>query len=417
MKTLTQSSHICLSLMFFLTISLSLNAQAFKSYSGVVVDSKSNDALHLAALNIEDSNISTVTNINGEFTIKVPINDIYEFLNISYLGYETKQIELKLLNEKENTLKLNSSTLELATIEVNRPKNAKDLVLKTLSLKGSNYLNGDAVMTGFYRETIKKRNRNASLSEAVLKIKKEPYSSNKQDQISIVKARKNVDYTRLDTLAFKLQGGPFSALHTDVIKYPEFIFSYDNINQYNFSFTKSTEVNGKLVYVVNFKQNETVVEPLYYGQLFIDAATNALTRATYKLNLENEDEASALFVRKKPSEATVIPTEANYLVNYGSKDGKWYYAYSNIFLEFKVKWKNDWFSKRYSLQSEMAITNWELNSTYKIANRERLRSNAILEEKASGFSDPDFWGAYNIIEPEKSIESAIKKISKQLNKA
>ena len=37
--------------------------------------------------------------------------------------------------------------------------------------------------------------------------------------------------------------------------------------------------------------------------------------------------------------------------------------------------------------------------------------------KASGFSDPNFWGAYNIIEPEKSIESAIKKISKQLNKA
>ena len=86
-------------------------------------------------------------------------------------------------------------------------------------------------MTGFYRETIKKRNRNASLSEAVLKIKKEPYNSSKQDQISIVKARKNVDYNRLDTLAFKLQGGPFSALHTDVIKYPEFIFSYDNINQ------------------------------------------------------------------------------------------------------------------------------------------------------------------------------------------
>ena len=226
-----------------------------------------------------------------------------------------------------------------------------------------------------------------------------------------------MDYTRLDTLAFKLQGGPFSALHTDVIKYPDFIFSYDNISQYLFNFGNSTEVNGKLVYVVNFKQNQSVIEPLYYGQLFIDAETNALTRATYKLNLDNEEAASELFVRKKPLDATVVPTEANYLVNYGSKDGKWYYAYSNIFLEFKVKWKNDWFSKRYSLQSEMAITNWELNDTFKIVNRDKLKTNSILEDKASGFSDPNFWGAYNIIEHEKSIENAIKKINKQLNKA
>ena len=417
MKTLFTSPKNGLMVILFFSISFFITAQDFTSYSGIVVDSKNEDALHLAALNIENTNISTVTNKNGEFIIKVPINQNSKWLNVSYLGYETKKIELINLSEKNNVISLKSSTLELATIEVNRPKNAKDLVLKTLSLKGSNYINGNAVMTGFYRETIKKRNRNASLSEAVLKIKKEPYNSSKQDQISIVKARKNVDYNRLDTLAFKLQGGPFSALHTDVIKYPEFIFSYDNINQYLFNFNNSTEINGKLVYVVNFKQNQTVTEPLYYGQLYIDAETNALTRASYQLNLEQEDKASELFVRRKPNGAIVLPTEARYLVNYSSKDGKWYYTYSNIFLEFKVKWKNDWFSKRYSLQSEMAITNWEFNDTYKIANREKLKTNVILEEKASGFSDPNFWGAYNIIEPEKSIESAIKKISKQLNKA
>jgi hypothetical protein len=417
MKKLFTSAKNSVFVLMFFSICFFIQAQDYKSYSGTIVDSKNNDVLHLAALTIENTNISTVTNKNGEFIIKVPSDENFKTLNISYLGYETLQIQLDGLTENNNIIKLNGSTLELATIEVNRPKSAKDLVLKTLSLKGSNYLNGNAVMTGFYRETIKKRNKNASLSEAVLKIKKEPYSSNKQDQISIVKARKTVDYTRLDTLAFKLQGGPFSALHTDVIKYPDFIFSYDNISQYLFNFGNSTEVNGKLVYVVNFKQNQSVIEPLYYGQLFIDAETNALTRATYKLNLDNEEAASELFVRKKPIDATVVPTEANYLVNYGSKDGKWYYAYSNIFLEFKVKWKNDWFSKRYSLQSEMAITNWELNDTFKIVNRDKLKTNSILEEKASGFSDPNFWGAYNIIEPEKSIENAIKKINKQLNKA
>ena len=39
-----------------------------------------------------------------------------------------------------------------------------------------------------------------------------------------------------------------------------------------------------------------------------------------------------------------------------------------------------------------------------------------MSDKAFGFSDPNFWGAYNVIEPEKSIESAIKKIKRQLKK-
>ncbi|MGB5357480.1 MAG: carboxypeptidase-like regulatory domain-containing protein, partial [Eudoraea sp.] len=51
------------------------------------------------------------------------------------------------------------------------------------------------------------------------------------------------------------------------------------------------------------------------------------------------------------------------------------------------------------------------------ANKERLRTNIILSDEAIGFSDPDFWGEYNIIEPEKSIESAIRKIQKQLKKS
>jgi len=45
-----------------------------------------------------------------------------------------------------------------------------------------------------------------------------------------------------------------------------------------------------------------------------------------------------------------------------------------------------------------------------------LRTSVIMSDKTLGFSDPEFWGEYNVIEPEKSIETAIKKIKKQLKK-
>lgn len=47
---------------------------------------------------------------------------------------------------------------------------------------------------------------------------------------------------------------------------------------------------------------------------------------------------------------------------------------------------------------------------------ERMKSNVILQDKVKGFEDDKFWGDYNVIEPEASIESLIKKIQKQLNK-
>jgi len=99
-----------------------------------------------------------------------------------------------------------------------------------------------------------------------------------------------------------------------------------------------------------------------------------------------------------------------------TKNGKWYYGYSNIQLAFKVKWKNKLFSSNYTLDIEMAITDWEENITEKLKPKHGLKPSVILSDEASGFSDPEFWGKYNIIEPEKSIESAINKIIKQLKK-
>ena len=64
----------------------------------------------------------------------------------------------------------------------------------------------------------------------------------------------------------------------------------------------------------------------------------------------------------------------------------------------------------------MVITDWEFNPDQKIDAKQKLRPSVILTDEASGFADPDFWGEYNIIEPEKSIEQAIKKINRQLRK-
>ncbi|KAG1654379.1 23S rRNA pseudouridine(2604) synthase [Nymphon striatum] len=350
-------------------------------YKGEVIDVANKKPLVFATLTISDTNISTITNTEGQFALKVPA-DIIEEVNLSV------------------------------------PKNAKILVQQTLQKKGENYFDDPTLMTAFYRETIKKRKKNVSLSEAVVNIYKTSYTSDRKDAVELYKARKSTDYSKLDTVALKLQGGPFNALFVDLIKYPEYIFDEESIDDYKFIFERSTRVNNKLIYIIGFKQLDGITDQLYQGKLYIDAENKILTSAIYSLNITDKEAASKLFVRRKPKNATVWPTEVAYRVDYREKNGRWYYGYSNVLLEFKVNWDKKLFNSVYSMACEMAITDWKKNTNSKLPKyKDRMKASIILNDEALGFADPDFWGEYNIIEPEKSIESAIKKIKRQLRRA
>ena len=86
-------------------------------------------------------------------------------------------------------------------------------------------------------------------------------------------------------------------------------------------------------------------------------------------------------------------------------------------LGFRINWDKKLFNTIYHTTIEMAITDWEKNISKKLIRpRDRLKPSVIISDQDSGFADPEFWGEYNVIEPEKPIESAIKKIRKQLKK-
>ncbi|HDZ04171.1 hypothetical protein LCGC14_0067950 [marine sediment metagenome] len=416
--------HHTIKYVFILLISIataatSLLAQTitYSEYTGEVLDSNSKKALVFATLTVDNTNVTTITNSEGQFSLKVPNEYSSNNLTISFLGYKTKQISISELENEKNKIFMEEFAMALSEARIDAPNDAEALVRETLDKKGSNYLNENTVMTAFYRETIKKRRTNVSLSEAVVNIYKTPYSSKKTDALELYKARKSTDYTKLDTVALKLQGGPFNTLFVDMVKYPNYIFTPETLGYYDFSFDTSTRVNDQLIYVIDFKQKPGIIDPLYNGKLYIDAENKILTSAIYSLNITDKKLASQMFVRRKPKNAEVWPTEVSYRVDYREKDGKWYYGYSNVLLEFKINWDKRLFNSVYSMSCEMAITDWEKNIDNIIPrSKDRMKASIILSDEAIGFADPDFWGEYNIIEPEKSIESAIKKIQRQLRR-
>ena len=404
-------------LIFFIGIGIS-NAQSdYIEFSGKIINAENKEPLIFANLNVLESNISTISNSKGDFKIKIPKSYSSSKIKVSFIGFKTRIIDLKSFVD-QNTISLNVYVTPLSEMVMSIPKDVEGLVKETLSNSGQNYLKENTIMTAFYRETIKRKRRNVSLSEAVVNIYKSPYKLySKKDVIKILKIRKDTDYSRLDTLALKLSGGPFNTLFQDIIKYPNYFIPSFFISNYSFSVHRTSKINNRPVYVVRFKQKEDIIDPFYYGELFIDGENKILLSATYSLNVSDKEKASKLFVRKKPKGANVWPTKAVYRVDYAERNGKWFYSYSNLSIDFKVNWDKKIFNKNYSLSSEMAITDWIENRTLDYPRRrELINPSIILTDSKLGFQDLNFWGEDNIIEPENSIQNAIKKIKKKLDR-
>lgn len=406
---------------FYLHLSLAFNSGViskgesvqYVEFKGLVLDKKSQEALAFASISVAGTNTSVVTNSEGLFSIKLPLHHTNPKVLISYIGYKNREFSLTFDKLEKLRFELEPSSVQLPELSV-ISSDASELVQAVFNKKNDNYPNYYMSMTAFYRETIKRNKSYVSLSEAVVEIGKQPYGVVKSDDVRLFQSRKKTDYSQLDTLTFKLMGGPFSSLYLDVMKQPEMIFSEQMMQNYEFVFDRSIYQDQQLIFVVDFKQRKSVLEPLYFGKLFIDAENFALKSAIFSFNLSNKEEAARMFVLKKPLNARVIPVEATYRIDYQQKNGKWFFGYSRIELGLKIIWKKKFFNTNYFSAIEMSVTDWGETAEMKSFDyRNQLKPSVIISDEASGFSDPKFWGEFNVIEPEKTIEAAIKKIQKK----
>ena len=95
-------------------------------------------------------------------------------------------------------------------------------------------------------------------------------------------------------------------------------------------------------------------------------------------------------------------------------NNKWYLNHVQSEVKFDCKWKRKLFKSTYTTLSEMAITDMDSVNINKFKLNESVKFSDFLSEQVSDLTDEDFWGEYNIIKPEESIEAAIKKINKKL---
>ena len=389
------------------------DAQSFVTISGVVKDSKTKDRLPFASINIVGSHMGTVANSDGEFSLKVLASQNAESFEVTHLGYNNKKFSVAESVGKEVVCLVDPYSVVLDPVIIT-PANARALVEEAVSKIKDNYSHVPNSMVAFYREYIKQRKDFLSISEALVDIYKSPYVYTvESDRVKINKARKGSNIRKADTLAIKLQGGPSVMLLLDVVKNPDVLLSQESLNCYHFEVSDMVNIDNDLNYVVSFTPSVILPYPLYIGKLYISKEHKAISMITFTMDMSDMNKASQQFIRKKPFGLIFTPTSATYMVTYKQYDGKYYLNYTRSEIKFRCDWKKRWFKNNYTVVSEQAVTDRTADNVVKFQSRDAFKSTEIFADKVQAYFNGEFWGDQNVIEPEESIQDAIKKFNKQ----
>jgi len=414
MKSINRSLLFCVLLFLCVVSAMAQDDVSLFTINGVVKDFRTKRLLSYATVTVLGTNVGTVTNSDGIFVLKCPVDKKTAVIEVSHIGYQTSKIVVGNIdqNEKETVFYLSSKEVVLGNVTVS-PVNPSELVAQAISKISANYSNAPAMYTGFYRETVQKKKKYINIAEAVINVYKTPYSQNNgRDRIRVSKGRKLVSPNPKDTLSVALQGGPNSAIFLDMVKNPGLLLSNDCLGYYHYEFVNYASIENRLQYIISFTPRVTVSDPLYEGLIYIDKETLTITRIEFSMEMANKEKVTDAILQKKPFGLHFNPISVSYLVNYRRMGDLSYLNYVRAEVKFKCDWKKKLFHTNYGVVSEMVMTDRKDNPEEKISGKESFRDNGILSDEVKNFYDSNFWGNYNIIEPTESLEHAIAKLKK-----
>ncbi len=395
-------------------IGLTDEISAYFTVRGTVRDITTGKPVAFASVSLEGSYIGIVSNLDGEFTLKVPagVKGRNRVISISHIGYKRADYSIDEIPVGGREYVIEPQSLQLEEVMI-KPADARSIVAGALNRVGENYPETPYRLTGFYRETIRQRKDYVSISEAVVDIYQAPYNSvHENDGFRIIQGRKSGNVKKADTLLVKLQGGPHVSMLLDIIKNPHLLISKESINYYTYDLTDLVTTDEGSSYVIAFRPRVKLSYPLFYGKLHISADRLAITMAEFSLDLSDKSQAAQNFILRKPARLRFNPVNTKYMVQYKEVDGRYYVDYLRYELEFLADWRRRFFRTGYTIMSEMAITSRTDQNLQKFSSKEAFRPAAILSDQVNVFFDNEFWGEYNIIEPDQSIHAAIRKLNR-----
>ncbi|WP_423997100.1 carboxypeptidase-like regulatory domain-containing protein [Maribacter sp. IgM3_T14_3] len=175
------------------------------------MDSKTQEPIAFASIRIKDRALGIISNTDGSFKIPLKYKEYGDIIEISSMGYQTKEISIQSFSVYElNDVRLKPATLELeeAVVTARKKKKkkltARQIVRRAISSIPENYPVESFSTIGYYRDYQLDSLRYVNLNEAILEVFDEGFDAidSVTTKVKIFDYLENTDFKR-DTLALR----------------------------------------------------------------------------------------------------------------------------------------------------------------------------------------------------------------------
>jgi hypothetical protein len=384
--------------------------QKIRKIAGQIISGMDQTPLEFATIWIPATWEGTISNSNGTFLINLPGPNPPDTIAVSCMGYSSRKIAVSELNDTLNQIYLNPAIIPIQEVVIRRSE-PLHLIRQALEKIDDNYSSDPYIETAFYRETVQKNTTYIMVSEAVIEIYKPGRASMAEEQVRLVRGRKNLDVKETDTVMVKLKGGLQTSFLLDFIRHRPDFLDPELFHLYNYKMADIVTVQDRSTYVIEFKQKPNTDPPHYAGRIYIDLETLAFRGTAMEVDPQTISKATNTMVLRKPRNLNVRPLSAAYQVNYKSDGDKFYLSMIRADVRFRVRKRKKIFSTEFRTISEMAVTNLQTDQAVRFRPRETTDSGDIFADLLGGY-DAEFWGPFNIITPDESMDEALKRISR-----
>ncbi len=390
-------------------------AITFQLLKGLVIDSRTRRPLSYSNVFLLNKSTGTITNASGRFELKITQGESQDTIGVSYIGYKFFKMPLTATDTGTLIIRLSTDRVQIKEIIV-KPLDPIYILTKAIEQIPVNFDRRPAVFTAFFRESTRQDNKNISLSEAVINIFKEPYTSVRDDQIKIFKGRKGTNTDEKEIVDFIVQGGLFNTLQLDIVKNLPTFLDADYFTLYEYHVEKIITHFDRPTYVIAFDQQAGVKYPCYSGRVYIDVESLAMVGASFELSEKGLNYATGIYVKKTSKKLGVKLISAKYEVYYRSYHGKWNLSNVRSDVMMRVRRKRgkqqDKFKSDFESTSEFVITHKDTADIARFRFNEISRPKDVLAEQI-GETDEEFWGSENVITIDEPIEKTILRLGRR----
>jgi len=387
--------QIAIIILLFILLPLTTKAQSV-TYFGRIVDSETESPIPFAHLSLVGTNIGTVSNEEGYFSIKSSLRDSVP-LSVSSIGYNTSTTVLN-NNQIDQGLKirLEPNAIELNEILISaEPESAKEILTQAYLRIPQNYFLKEHMITGYHKESENTNNEPIYIIEEIIEAQVPEKSSEDKIKIYQLKSRKkelqNVKKFKID---YK-RGGAYGRVNSS-IRTPRRSMRPDEMKRYTYSIDGYSVYNDRPVVIISITDSKK--RKPYSGKFTIDLESYAYIRIERnKVHGDSMPTDDWKWTNHSRVEHFVQEDNGMWRLNSSSYVGKWIKKKTKQEFQYKEIYVTTGFSEEVNLSSTGTEFNYH---------------DELYENVSSDF-DPSFWGKYNYIKLNEAEENALKSINKQ----